>query len=152
MNQPTPQVTVEILTEFSQKDAAEIGQVLPHLSDRFDGSPVAEDTLQSIILSPSHAQLVARDETGIIIGIATLSLTLGAGSKRNAWMEDFIVAPEAQGKGIGSILWNAALDWCQTKKAKKLNFTSRPSREAAQAFYLKRGARIRETNYFTKAL
>lgn len=152
MNQPTPPVTVEILTQFSPKDAAEIGHVLSFLSDRFDGSPVSEDILQSIISSPSHAQLVARNEVGTIVGSATLSLTLGAGSGRNAWMEDFIVSPDTQGKGVGSGLWNTALIWCRSVGVKKLNFTSRPSRNVAQEFYLKRGATIRDTNCFTKTI
>lgn len=150
MHQPTSNVVVEILTTYSKQDAIDIGLLLPHLSDSFDGSPVPEQTLLDIISSPSHDQLVARNESGNVVGAATVSVIVGAGSSRNAWLEDFVVSPKTQGMGVGSKLWDAMIDWCQDKGVNNLNFTSRSSREAAQAFYLKRGAIIRDTNFFRK--
>lgn len=146
MNQPT----IEALTSYSDEDAAALGRLMPHLSDSFDGSPVVEELLRDIIASPYHEQLVARDETGRIVGTATLTITMGAAIGRNAWLEDFVVDPTAQGGGIGSRLWGAMLDWCRSHSAHKLGFTSNPTRTAAHAFYLRRGAVIRDTSYFKK--
>lgn len=150
MDRPIDQITVETLTSYSEKDARDIGLLLTHLSDKFDGSTVPEEVLQNIISSPHHAQLVARDSSGKIVGAATVSVIMGAGSAKNAWLEDFVVDTSLQGFGIGGKLWDAVVDWCKSKGARNLNFTSRPSREAAQAFYLKRGAVVRETNFFRK--
>ena len=40
------------------------------------------------------------------------------------------------------------LDWASTKHCTELCFTSGHGREAAQAFYLHKGAAIYDTNYF----
>lgn len=152
MNQPTPDISIETLTQYSDPDAADIGHLLAHLSNTFDGQPVGENTLRSIIESPYHDQLVARDKSGKIIGTLTISQTMGAGVVRKAWLEDFIVDPSLQGAGVGSKLWDALLDWCRDHDVHQLDFTSRPTKEAAQHFYLKRGAIIRDTNYFRKII
>lgn len=143
-------MNVEILTDYSADDAAAIGRLMPHLNSSFGDSPVSEELLRDIIASPYHEQLVARDETGNIIGTATLTITMGAAVGRNAWLEDFVVDPTAQGAGIGSQLWDAMIDWCRSHDVHKLGFTSNPTRTAAHTFYLKRGAEIRDTSYFKK--
>jgi ribosomal protein S18 acetylase RimI-like enzyme len=125
-----------------------MGHLLTSLSDTFDGSPISEQTLRNIIESPFHDQLVARDETGTIIGMLTVSITIGAGVHRGAWLEDFVVDQSTQGTGVGSKLWDVLLEWCRSHDAHKLDFTSRPTKVAAQQFYLKRGAVVRDTNYF----
>lgn len=145
-------MNIEILTEYSPADAVALGGLMPYLSDKFDGSPVPEALLRDIIASPYHDQLVARDEQGAIIGTATLTVTMGAAVGRNAWLEDFVVDPTVQGGGIGSQLWDAMIDWCRTHGVHKLGFTSNPTRTAAHAFYLKRGAEIRDTSYFKKEI
>ena len=151
MNQPITNFVIEELTSYSSDDAARIGQLLPHLSDKFDDSPISQDLLSTIIDSPLHAQLVAR-AGGEIIGLATLSIIFGIGAGRNAWLDDFVVSPDARGSGVADTLGNAMIDWCATNQAKSLNFTSKPSREAAHRFYSKHGAEIRETNVFKKTL
>ena len=148
MNQPT----IEALSTYSDQDAIAIGQLMLHLSDSFDGSPVSKALLSDIIASPYHEQLVARDEQGTIIGTATLTVTMGAGVGRNAWLEDFVVDPTIQGAGIGSRLWDAMIVWCREHGVRKLGFTSNPRRTAAHTFYLKRGAIIRDTSSFKKTI
>lgn len=110
---------------------------------------MSEPLLRTIIASPHHDQLVARDEAGRIVGTATLSIIMGAGVNTKAYLEDFVVDPEVRGAGIGGKLWEAMLDWAREHGANKLNFTS-SAQKGAQAFYLKRGAVIRDTNYFKK--
>ena len=63
-----------------------------------------------------------------------------------------VADPTVQGKGVGSRLWDAVIDWGREQGALKLEFTSRPEREAAQRFYLKKGAVVRSTNAFAKRL
>jgi GNAT superfamily N-acetyltransferase len=79
---------------------------------------------------------------------ACMGLAIGAGVHRGAWLEDFVVDRSTQGTGVGSKLWDVLLEWCRSHDAHKLDFTSRPTKVAAQQFYLKRGAVVRDTNYF----
>jgi len=146
------QPTIETLKEYTEEDAAQIGHLMPHLSSSFAGDPIPEELLKEIIASPYHDQLVARNESGDIIGAATLSIIYGAGAGRNAWLDDFVVDPNIQGAGIGSKLWDAMIEWCKVHHAGKLGFTSNPTRTAAHTFYLKRGAIIRDTSYFKKTI
>ena len=139
---------IEALSVYKTQDAEMMGYLLTSLSDKFDGSPVDERTLRDIIESPFHDQIVARDENGIIIGMLTVSITIGAGVHRGAWLEDFVVDRSTQGTGVGGKLWDALIEWCRAHDARKLDFTSKPTKVAAQQFYLKRGAVVRDTNYF----
>ena len=148
MNQPASDVKVEALATYSLEDATAIGHLLSTLSDSFDDNPVEKQVLEDIISSPYHDQLVARNNKGVVIGTLTVSLMMGAGVIRKAWMEDFVVDPDAQGMGVGSRLWDALVIWCHDRQIQKLEFTSRPDKVTAQHFYLKRGAIIRETNHF----
>ena len=143
-----PTYTIETLSQYTEHDARAMGQLLTSLSDKFDGSPIDEQTLRDIIESPFHDQLVARDEAGTIIGMLTVSITIGAGVHRGAWLEDFVVDRSTQGTGVGGKLWDALIGWCRAHDARKLDFTSKPTKVAAQQFYLKRGAVVRDTNYF----
>jgi hypothetical protein len=137
---------VERLKAYTPEDAAGIGRLMPYLSKSFDGEPVNEQLLRTIIESDSHEQLVARIDARII-GAATLSIILGAGAGKKGWLEDFVTDPEAGVKGTGQIIWDEMGKWCLEHDV-NLNFTSRPSREAAHNFYLKNGASVRETTVF----
>lgn len=150
MQEPTPGITIDILSSYSPQDAADIGRLLPFLSDRFTDAPISEQLLRDIIDSPYHEQLVARDQTGHIVGTATVTITMGAAVGRNAWLEDFVVDPSVQGGGIGSRIWDAMIEWCRAHEVRKLGFTSNSRRAGAHHFYLKRGAIIRDTSYFKK--
>lgn len=139
-------ISIERLTAYSAKDATEIGELLPTLSTRFTDAPVDEQLLREIIDSPHHEQIVARKD-GKIIGTATLSITIGTGAGRKAYLEDFVVDPDTQGQGVGTALWDEITQWC-SERSVNLFFTSSAAKEAAHRFYLKNGATIRDTTVF----
>ena len=139
-------ITIERLTTYSSQDAADIGKLLPTLSARFSDNPVDEQLLCEIIDSPHHEQIVARED-GRIIGTATLSITIGTGAGRKAYLEDFVVDPNTQGTGIGSAIWDEIISWC-TKREVSLFFTSNAQKQAAHRFYISHGAIIRDTTVF----
>lgn len=139
-------VTIERLASYSKQDAADMGKLMPVLSSKFSDKPVDKNLLEQIIASPDHEQIVARLD-GRIVGCATLSMTMGVGAGRKAYLEDFVVDPNIQGQGIGSKIWDEVIAWCTERKL-KLFFTSSASKEAAHKFYLSRGATIRDTSVF----
>ncbi len=140
------EVFVERLSEYSEKDAAELGKLLRYLSKKFDGEPVDEKLLTEIIESPYHDQLVARIE-GRIVGAATMSILMGAGAGKKGYLNDFITDPDFQQRGIGSKIWDEMIDWCGDFGV-DLEFTSNPSRTKAHDFYESRGAVVKDTDVF----
>lgn len=152
MNQPISDVLVDRLTAYTTKDAIEIGLLHRYLSSSFIGEPAVRGTLETIISSPFHDQLVARTSDGKIVGVATLTTTIGSAVGKNAWLEDFVVDPNYQGMGIGSKLWDSLIAWCTEQKIHSLKFTSNSTRKEAHHFYVSRGAQIRDTNCFVKII
>lgn len=142
-----PGISVERLTEYSDEVATDLGQLMPHLSERLTDTPLSEEVLRKIIESPYHDQLVAR-MNGRIVGSATLSLIMSPElPKPLAWLGAFVTHPDARGRGVGDVMWQELLVWCEEHEA-NLGFTSHPSRELAHRFYKAHGARIRETTVF----
>lgn len=143
---PSSEITIEHLTKYSDEDAAGIGRLMPFLSEKLNDSPIPKDLLTDIISSPYHEQLVARIN-GVIVGTATLNMLMGPAAGRVGYLEDFVTDPEARGKGVGSKLWDAMVEWCNEHQV-VLEFTSKPTRIDAHRFYLSRGAVIRDTTVF----
>jgi ribosomal protein S18 acetylase RimI-like enzyme len=65
-----------------------------------------------------------------------------------AWIEDVVVDEAARGTGVGEELCTRAIQLAKARGAKTLDLTSRPSREAANALYLRLGFSVRETNVY----
>lgn len=141
---------VKKLDHYTPEIANRIRELLIELSrSGKDKGKIEKAWFDDIITSPWHDLLIAEDD-GKIIGFACLSVTMGPGIRKNAYLEDFVVDSAARGKGIGSALWDAMQDWAAEKGCQKLEFTCGNGREAAQAFYKNHGAEIYETNFFRK--
>lgn len=140
-------ITIERMTDFTDQDIEDLGKLNLVFSE--EASPINVEVLREVCDNPNHyVQIVARDD-GQIVGSATLSVLIKALSgERVAYLEEFAVSPQTQGKGVGGKIWDEMLAWCRDNELPKMEFTSKPSRVAAQNFYLKRGAVIRETNVF----
>lgn len=141
---------VKKLDHYTPEIANRIRELLIELSrSGKDKGEIEKAWFDDIVASPWHDLLIAEDD-GKIIGFACLSVTMGPGIRKNAYLEDFVVDSTIRGKGIGSALWDAMQDWAAEKGCKKLEFTCGNGREAAQAFYKNHGAEIYETNFFRK--
>lgn len=145
------EISVERLQVYTPEDAAEIGRLMPHLSESFNDDPIPEDILRQIIESDDRAQFVARVSSRVV-GAATLNTIVGVGSGRKAWLEDFVSDPNSGQRGVGQAIWTEMERWCRERDINTLEFTSRPSRGAAHNFYLKNGVQIRDTTAFRKLI
>lgn len=142
-------MNIQLLTEYNESTANRIRELLIQLSrSGKDRGEIPREWFEDLISSPSHDMLLALDDNNHIIGIATLSIIMGPIVRRVAYLEDFVTDSSVRGQGVGSALWDAMLDWARTKRCTELCFTSGHGREAAQAFYLHKGAAIYDTNYF----
>lgn len=141
-------IRVERVTEYSPKVAARVRELLIQLSrSGKDKGEIPEEWFNDIIASPWHDLLVAYDNDEVV-GIATMSVTMGAGIRKNAYLEDFVVDSNIRAHGVGSALWNEMLKWAREKGCKEFEFTCGHGREVAQEFYKKHGATIYDTNFF----
>ena len=119
--------------------------LIPQLSR--SNPPPTTDELRAIVESEASTLLLARDETGAIVGSMTLAMFL-IPTGRRAWIEDVVVDESARGKGVGRLLNERAIEIAMDAGAKTVDLTSRPSREAANRLYQRLGFVERETNVY----
>ena len=144
---------IQTLTEYTPETANRIRELLIQLSrSGKDRGEIPKAWFDDLIASPSHDMLIAYDDNDQIIGIATLSIIMGPIVRKAAYLEDFVTDTTVRGQGVGSALWQAMLDWAKDKGCTELCFTSGHGREIAQQFYLNKGAKIYDTNYFRKTI
>ncbi len=140
---------VKSLTEYDKTTADRVRELLIQLSrSGKDRGEIPEAWFEDLINSPHHDMLLAYDDSDKIIGIATLSIIMGPIVRKVAYLEDFVTDESIRGQGIGSAIWQAMLAWAKEKNCTELCFTSGHGREAAQAFYIHKGAEIYDTNFF----
>ncbi len=143
---------VKPLDHYTPEIANRVRELLIQLSrSGKDKGEIPEDWFNDIINSPWHDLLIA-EEDGKILGIASVSVTMGPGIRKNAYLEDFVTDAEVRGKGVGTAIWNAYEAWARAKGCKNLEFTCGHGREKSQEFYKHHGAEVYDTNFFRKAL
>ncbi|ELI8373669.1 dTDP-4-amino-4,6-dideoxy-D-galactose acyltransferase [Yersinia enterocolitica] len=91
-----------------------------------------------------HQCLLVMDTFGQPAGFVTLR-DLQDGSARIGLLAVF---PDAQGKGIGSLLMLAAKQWCQSHGLHRLRVATQMSNVAALRLYIRSGASIESTAYW----
>ena len=139
---------IKRLEKYTKEVGEQIRKLLIELSrSGKDKGEIPEEWFLEIINSPFHDLIIAEEE-GRILGMASMSIMMGAGIYKNAYLEDFVVSSETRGKGVGGKLWEEILRWAREKGARRLEFTCGEGREAAHAFYHKHGAEIYETDFF----
>ena len=143
-------IEIGTMTEYDTEIAEQMGTLLTQLSTKWDGSPVSREWIEDIIESPWHDQLLAFDENGKLVGMATMSSVLGAKIGRNAFLEDFVVDSECRGQGVGTEMWSKIVEWGKSHNCNRLEFTASGDNKKAGAvqFYLNKGVSIYDTNFF----
>ncbi len=144
---------VETLKSYSPEVATRIRELLIELSrSGKDKGEIPQEWFEDVINSPYHDLLVAKDDSDRILGFACLSVTMGPGIRKNAYLEDFVVDSTMRGQGTGSALWDGMQNWAKEKGCKNLEFTCGNGREIAQQFYKNHGASVYDTNFFRKEI
>lgn len=131
-------ITEENLTNDILKQLVELGQQL--------SSSVTEDSLVNAIKSSQNHILIAVEEEKVV-GTATMGY-LSCVTGIRAHIEDVVTDENCRGKGIASSLLREAIDRANKIKAKTIDLTSRPEREAANRLYKKLGFVQRDTNVY----
>ena len=139
-------VTIAIAgPEAADELTAALVGLVPQLSRSNPPPSLAE--VQAMLGHEAITQFVARDDRGVIVGVATLAV-FPIPTARRAWIEDVIVDQSSSGQGIGRMLTEAMLERARELGCATVDLTSRPSREAANHLYQKVGFVERDTNIF----
>jgi ribosomal protein S18 acetylase RimI-like enzyme len=138
-------VAVTQATTVSDELVAAFARLVPQLST--SAEPPSREQLEQIVASPAATVLLARDDSGQIIGSLTLVIFRTPTGSR-AWIEDVVVDESARGQGAGEALVAEAIRLASDSGARTVDLTSRPSRESANRLYEKVGFQARETNVY----
>ncbi len=103
--------------------------------------------LETVMADANTNLFFAYDEAGTVVGMITVVVYEVITGKK-AWAEDFVVDDRVQGKGIGRIMMEHAIQFAKAQKASALMLTSRPSRLAANGLYRKMGFEQKNTNVY----
>lgn len=141
-------ISIEIATHATDELLTSLNQLVPQLSS--SASPLTSDDVKALITNPAVSMFIAKNE-GAIVGTLTL-VVFPIPSGLRAWIEDVVVDEGARGLGVGVALTEAAVTESKRRGAKSIDLTSRPSREAANAMYVKLGFEQRETNVYRLSL
>lgn len=136
--------------ELTHIDPATLAQ-LRALMEVLTDNPVSRQWLTAEhlqeLVADDHCHLIVAEDEGRIIGCATLCIyTSPTGCKGS--VEDVVVLPEYQGRGIGRSLMQALLATAQQHTPITLMLTSRPHRTAARALYQSLGFEEKNTGVF----
>jgi len=137
-------ISIEIATHATDELLTSLNQLVPQLSS--SASPLTSDDVEALIANPAVSVFIAKND-GAIVGTLTL-VVFPIPSGLRAWIEDVVVDEGARGLGAGVALTEAAIAESKRRGAKSIDLTSRPSREVANAMYVKLGFIQRETNVY----
>lgn len=137
-------VVVEVIDAATPELVASLNALLPQLSTSADALTLAD--VEAIVSSVTATLFVAKDDDAIVGTLTLVIFSIPSGLR--AWIEDVVVDEGARGEGVGEALTTSALVLARSRGVRTVDLTSRSSREAANALYLKLGFEIRETNVY----
>ena len=98
--------------------------------------------LRSILSRPEAGQiLVLRDGPGVVGMVSLLFMPSTALGGRVAILEDMVVRPNARGRGAGSRLLHAAVEFAHMAGCRRITLLTDADNAAAQQFYGRHGFR-----------
>ena len=136
---------VEIATTLTPNIVDAVERLVPQLSR--SSPPPTTTELGEVVSSPATDLFIAIDDTGTVVGMATL-VTFRIPTGMRAWIEDVVVDDAARGQGVGEALTQAMVARAGELGCRTVDLTSRPSREAANRLYKRAGFEPRETNVY----
>lgn len=138
-------MNVEVATAVDDELVEAFARLIPQLSS--SNPPPSREQLEAIVADPNDYVFVARLDDGSIVGSLTL-VTFRIPTGLRAWIEDVVVDDNVRRSGAGAALTTAAIEKARELGVSTVDLTSRPSREAANALYVKLGFQLRESNLY----
>lgn len=135
-------VQIDRVEHVDEELVEAFARLVPQLSST--SAVPTDDDLRRLVESDSTVVLIARDDSGAIVGSLSL-VVVRIPTGIRARIEDVVVDEAARGRGVGSRLSEAAITWATDAGAKTVDLTSRPDRAAANRLYERLGFEKRDT-------
>ena len=136
---------IDIVTQADKELYNAFQRLVPQLTN--NNPPPSLNDLTALVRDSSSTLMVARKDSGEIVGALTLTVYRVPTGIRSI-IEDVIVDNSARGQGIGEALMKRAIEVAREKGASNISLTSNPMRESANRLYLRVGFKKRETNAY----
>jgi GNAT superfamily N-acetyltransferase len=130
--------------EARQADLEAMVELLGYLFKQeaeFAPAPAKQRRALSLILAqPSAGRLLVLTLGGKVLGMVSLLFTIStAEGGKCAWLEDLVVRPDQRGRGHGTRLLRAALDWARRQGITRITLLTDSDNAGARALYLRQG-------------
>lgn len=140
--------SIEAVDVVTDEVMASVARLLPQLSS---ADLPSRSSVEDMVGSPHLTLLVARDDRGVIVGTLTLAVTRLLSGVR-ATIEDVVVDAPARSGGVATALVEEAIRRASEARARTVDLTSRPEREAANRLYTNLGFQRRDTHVYRYSL
>jgi ribosomal protein S18 acetylase RimI-like enzyme len=140
---------IEQVAELTDEIVEAVGRLTVQLSP--NASMPGWEGLDEVVNSNCTSLFIAKDESGVVIGMAILA-TYRISTGIRTYIEDVVVDEKARGKGVGEALCKHVIQEARELGATTIDLTSRPSREAANGLYQKMGFEKRDANLYRLTL
>jgi GNAT superfamily N-acetyltransferase len=130
--------------EARNTDVAAMADLLGHLfKQERDFSPAAAKqrrALEILLAQPAMGRLFVLTRGSTILGMVSLLFTIStAEGGKAAWLEDLVVRPDQRGKGLGTRLLRAAIDWARREGLTRITLLTDADNADARRLYARHG-------------
>lgn len=122
----------------------ELLSFLFHQEADFSPSPEKQRrALELLLAQPSMGRLFVLTRGAKVLGMVSLLFTIStAEGGKAAWIEDLIVQPDQQGKGLGTRLLRAAIDWARKEGLMRITLLTDTDNSHARRLYIRHGFNV----------
>jgi GNAT superfamily N-acetyltransferase len=112
-----------------------------------------ENALKTLLGSPELGHILVIEMSNKIVGMVTILYTFSTAlNEKVGILEDMIIAPDHQKKGLGSALIDYALDFAKSKGLKRITLLTDDTNIKAHRFYEKNHFSLSNMMPFRKIL
>lgn len=136
-----------VISYAQEADIPELCVLLDHLfaqEAEFSPNPQTQGRgLAAILRQPHIGRILVAREGERLVGMVNLLFTISTAlGGRVALLEDMVVAPDARGTGVGSVLLRQAAEVARQEGCLRMTLLTDGDNRAAQRFYARHGFRL----------
>jgi len=143
----TPVPRVRALVRVREARPADVGAMVDLLALLFKQeadfvpSPAKQRrALELILAQPALGRLFVLTRADKVLGMVSLLFTIStAEGGKAAWLEDLVVRADQRGRGLGTRLLRAAVDWARKQGITRITLLTDADNMGARGLYLRHG-------------